>query len=149
MSTAYGAFLSRPIPARTPKPSAALLAHDQLADEELFARELLYLVHVTENAAQLRQESGATFFEISSGLEQVLVRDHLTRGGEQQRRYGLVAANPVLRDVLSADAESQLGQLLLVDVRWCVPEHVGDDLVRLDEGAQHGARDQRPLRPQH
>ena len=85
----------------------------------------------------------------AAGCEQVLVGDHLPRGGEQQRRHRLVAAHPVLRDVLTTDAERQLGQVLLVDLGGRVPQHVGDDLVGLDERPQHRAGDQRPLGPQH
>jgi hypothetical protein len=73
----------------------------------------------------------------------------LARGGEQQRRYRLAAAHPTLRDVLLADAKRQLGQLLFADIRRSVAQHVGHDLVSLEEHPQHRVRHQRPLRVQH
>ena len=71
------------------------------------------------------------------GLQQMLVGGHLTGGREQQRRHRLGAAHPVLRDVLVADPERHFRQLLLADLGGCVAQHVGDDLVGLEERPQH------------
>jgi len=86
--------------------------------------------------------------EVRRRLEQPLVRRDLTGRGEQQRGHRLGAAHPVLCHVLPAQAHGPLGQVLLVDLRGCVTQRIGDDRVRLEEGPQHGPGDHRPLGPQ-
>ena len=51
--------------------------------------------------------------------------------------------------VILTDPERQLRQFLLPDVGRCIPQHVGDDLVRLEEHPQHRVSHQRALGEQH
>ena len=95
--------------------------------------------------AQFTPETPHAARQVGRGFQQVLVGGDLSCGGEQQRGHRLVAAHPVLRDVLAADAQRPLGELLLADLGGRVAQHVGDDLVGLEERPQHGLRDQRPL----
>ena len=78
----------------------------------------------------------------------MLIGDHLASGREHQRRHRLVAAHPVLCDVLTANAQRLLGQFLLVDLGGGIPQHVRHDLVGLEERSQHGVGNQGLFRAQ-
>src|SRR3954452_2305859 len=95
---------------------AARRAPFHLPRVELFAGEVLDLVHVAEDAAEFVAERSAPLAEIGGRFEQMLIANHLARGREEQRRHGLVAAHLVLRDVLPADAQRFLRQVLLADL---------------------------------
>ena len=90
----------------------------------------------------------APLVKVGRGCQQILVGDHLTRRGEQQRGHRLIAAHPVLRAVLMTEAKRPVGQVFLIDLGGRVTQHVGDDLVGLEERAQHGTRDERTFGPQ-
>ena len=117
-----------------------------LARVELLAGNLLDPVHVPQDGTKFVTECAPPLGQVGRGFQQVLVRGDLTSGGEQQRRHCVIAVHPVLRDVLTANAQRHLRQLLVTDLGGRVAQHIGDDLVRLEERPQHGARDERALR---
>jgi hypothetical protein len=59
-----------------------------------------------------------------------------------------VAAHQTLCGVLVSDTERQLAQVKGLDVGGSIAQYVGDDLVGLEERAQHGVGHQRALGPQ-
>src|SRR5260370_32749110 len=75
---------------------------------ELLAGDPIDLVHIAEDRPQLGEIRAATIGQVGGRLQQVLVGGDLPRSSKQQRRYCLVAADPVLRDVLTPDPQSQL-----------------------------------------
>src|SRR6201999_1613261 len=67
-----------------------------LASDELAPRNLHHVVEILNDVLQFAAKRHSTLGQVRTRLEEILIRDDLARGGEQQRRDRLPSLTPAL-----------------------------------------------------